>query len=374
MVLEIFSKYFKQIEALNLKFYSIPYDIIKQKTILERIALYDFSFETVILMVIALMALIFHFGRNQNLKITNMIMNPFNDAMHLEFGNIGFNYRMKKIPYITEYQNTLVTGFYTGRKNVESVELKVHLSSRFNPLGLIMEKLMKGVFSGLLEDNLEEFVEITIKPNNYAATSKSSDGSNELFPTQDRKTLPKKYQFVSGIVSKHSMTSSRKKYYYLNTIPMIETPRLPKEYVFMTENNTLSNGIFYKNHQENEKLNDLLDNCKWFLKSFTITDLPDDQPILDTDFDKASSRIHIVTKLVKDQKDVDHLIQLVQYALSIYDDFTNGEFDKIFMNPNLLKKIESLRTHEKNKVLKIMKEVELEMKKRNLEVKKEEKK
>ncbi|KAL6927235.1 hypothetical protein ACO0SA_003527 [Hanseniaspora valbyensis] len=371
MIFGKITSYFKQIEALNAEYYSTPYDVISKKSIFERIALYNFSFETAMLLVIALMFLIFHFGKNQNTKITNAILLPINNAMYLEFGNIGFNYRMKKVPYITEHQNTLITSFFSGRKHVESMEIKIHLSSRYNPLGLLMERLMKTVLSGVMEDNVEEFVEITIKPNNVSESAKVSNAAGDLFPAQTRSTLPKKYQFVSGIVSKHSMTSSRNNYYYLRTVPMIETPRLPQEYVFMTENNTLSNGIFFKNQQDNERLNEVLDNCKWFLKSFTITDLPDEQPILDTDFDKSSSRIHIVLKLPKNQKDVDHLIELIQYALSIYDDFAAGEFDKIFMNPNLLKKIDSLRAHEKSNVLKIMKDVEVEMKKKELEDKKQ---
>lgn len=375
MVFGVLSHYFKQIEFLNEGFYTTPYDVITQKSVFERLALYNFSFETLMLVLIALMALVFHFGRNQNVKLTNMIMIPLNEAMYLEFGNTGFNYRMKKIPYITEYQNSIVTGFYTGRQHVESMEVKIHLSSRFNPLGLLMEKLMKNALSGVMEDNLEEYMEITIKPNTAHGSSNVSNAAGDLYPAQQKSSLPKKYQFVSGIVSKHSMTASRKKYYYLNTVPMIETPRLPKEYVFMTENNTLSNGIFFKDKPENEALNTILDNCKWFLKSFTVTDLPDEHPILDTDFDKSSSRIHIVLKLPKNRKDVDHLVELIKYALGIYDDFAAGEFDKIFMNPNLLRKIDSLRVHEKSKVLKLMKEVEIEMKKRDLENKnKDEKK
>lgn len=138
----------------------------------------------------------------------------------------------------------------------------------------------------------------------------------------------------------------------------------------MTENNTISNGIFFNNNQDNKELEELLEKSKNILKSFTITDLPDDQPILDTDFDKSSSRIHIVLKTPKTIKEVDAMIDLIKYGLSIYDNLTAGTFDKIFMNPNLLKKLDHLRKVEKDRVLKVMKEVEQEMKKKELQSKK----
>ena len=372
MIFKTFSNYFKAIESLNLKFYSTTYEEITDMGIYQRFKLYDFSFETLILILLALMAVVFTFGRGQNANITDRLFTPLNDFMYLQFANIGFTYKMKRIPYLSEFNNTLITGFYTGRKNVESVEVKLHLSSRFNPLGLMMEKLMKNALSGIMEDNLEEYVEINIKPNNTATEHKPTkkDGDVELFEHQTRKTLPKKYQFVAGIVAKHSMTSSRKKYYYLNTVPLVETVRLPKEYVFMSENNTISNGVFFLNKKEENELEELLEKSKNILKSFTITDLPDDQPILDTDFDKSSSRIHIVLKTPKTKKEVDVTISLIKYGMSIYDNMTAGTFDKIFMNPNLLKKVEHLRKVEKDKVSKIMKEVEQEMKKKEQQAKK----
>ena len=372
MIFQTLSNYFKAIESLNSKFYSVPYEEITEMGVFQRFRLYDFSFETLIMILLATMALIFSFGRGQNTKITNRIFFPLNDFMYLQFANIGFTYKMKRIPYLSEFHNTLVTGFYTGRKNVESVEVKLHLSSRFNPLGLLMEKLMKNALSGIMEDNLEEFVEINIKPNNRSTEYKpsKSEDTTQLFEHQTRESLPKKYQFVAGIVAKHAMTSSRKKYYYLNTVPLVETVRLPKEYVFMTENNTISNGIFFNNNQDNKELEELLEKSKNILKSFTITDLPDDQPILDTDFDKSSSRIHIVLKTPKNIKEVDAMIDLIKYGLSIYDNLTAGTFDKIFMNPNLLKKLDHLRKVEKDRVLKVMKEVEQEMKKKELQSKK----
>lgn len=372
MFFKTLSNYFKAIESLNSKFYSHTYEEICEMRVFQRFREYDFSFETLILILLALMAIIFTFGRGQNTGITNRIFNPLNDFMYLQFANIGFTYKMKRIPYLSEFNNTLMTGFYTGRKNVESVEVKLHLSSRFNPLGLLMEKLMKNALSGIMEDNLEEFLEITIKPNNTSVEHKALPKEDEpqLYQQQTRETLPKKYQFVAGIVAKHSMSSSRKKYYYLNTVPLIETVRLPKEYVFMSENNTISNGIFFDNNQENKKLEDLLESSKNVLKSFTITDLPDEQPILDTDYDKSSSRIHIVMKVPKTQKDVNAMLDLIKFGLSIYDNMTAGTFDKIFMNPNLIRKIDHLRKVEKDKVIKIMKEVEQEMKKKELQANK----
>ncbi len=83
----------------------------------------------------------------------------------------------------------------------------------FNPLSLLMGKLMKNALSGIMEDNLEEFVEISIKPNNRSTEYKpsKSEDTTQLFEHQTkREGLPKSTNLLQSIVVAYLTSSNRK--------------------------------------------------------------------------------------------------------------------------------------------------------------------
>lgn len=352
-------KVLDSINSLNAPYFALSLEEQRALSFVERVKMYNWSFEIVVVALMLVMYAFYAIGSKGNVGRANKLFIPLSECFQddLKFARVGFSTKDgDKKKFVSEQNNTWFTTFATGRSAIESITARSHMYARYNPLAMLMERLLATFIPSLVDRDLEEFVQITIKPNGVHVTSESA-----MAPGNAEETL-NKLKFITSIVNKTSMNKCRNDNYFLSLTHTAESDKLPLQYVFMSENNQLNGFI---PHYANANFNELLVQCSDFLQFISFTDLPDEKPITDKLWQSTQMpRCVIQCKLSTNGKNVELLKKLIASLVEIYDEVTKelvNNSPSTFITTDLLKKSTNLRNQELNKIIKVMKQVEREM-------------
>lgn len=359
-ILEPFLKLSNYANKLNEKYAAMPIGELRALTLAERIRFYNWTFEIWALALLAAVYGAYVIGTRLNSRRATQLFDSLTDGFQkLAFAKVGFSTKAgEKKQYVAEQNNTWYTTFATGRSSIESITARAHMTARYNPLTLLMERVVGLFFPSLFEKDLGEFLEVSIVPNGFYVTSPNAD-----LPKEDAVTaILSRFKFIASIVNKSVMTKARETNYFLSLTHTSESEKLPVEYVFMSESNQL-NGFF--EHYAGPEFKDLLAKCSRFLSFVSFTDLPEEKPITDKLWNlKQKPRCVIHCEFVTGTKDLNLLNQLIAEIVKIFDAVTQDYAQnptKAFLTNDMLKKASNLRSQELQKIVKVMKQVEREL-------------
>lgn len=345
----------ERVNLLNAPYQSLTFEEQKAMTIWQRVKFYNWSFELCALFILFLVYAFYKFGNSINSKRGNRIFQSFHSylANDLKFSRVGFNINNSKI-FTAEHQNTWFSSFATGRSAIKSVNLNIHLVARSNPFSMCLEYLLGFFFASLKSKQLEEFVEIIIKPNGIYVANESAHANNNA------QEVLSKFKFVTSIVNKEFMNKARAENYFLSIAHTSENHKLPNNYVYMSDVNQLSGFMLHYS-----KPFELLSQAGNLLKFISFTDLPVDAPRDDKEWEASlEPRAIIRCAVPQNDNELNLLNQIIALAVEIYDGCTQDLVQKspnTFITNDILKRTTNLRQQELNKIKKFMKENELEL-------------
>lgn len=350
----------EKVTALNAKYLSLTFEQQKEMSLLERVKAYNWTFELFALGLLALVFLAYKYGVIVNENRAKKLFESLNGFLQddLQFARVGFSKGDgPKVPYIEERQKTWFTTFATGRSAIESLSVRVHMFSRSNPVAMMMESLVNLLFpSSMTVKNVSEYCEVVIKPNGVYVSGEITK------PNDDAKDVVNKFKFITSIVNKSVMNELRRENYYLSLTRTTESDKLPVEYVFMSEMNQL-NGFTL--HYATADFNDLLKRAGKFLQCISFTDLPASKPLTDKLWEATQQpRAVIRTNIPVTEQDLGLLKEIVSSVVQIFDTVTRELSQKspqAFINSDILRKSNQLRSQELARIVKAMKQVEREM-------------
>lgn len=344
--------------SLNKEYYSHSHEELKQMGFLQRIKIYNWSFELCALLICAVVFTFYKVGLFINGKKAERLFTRVNEYLKNEeqFARVGFaNKDGSKLQFLDERQKTWFTTFATGRSAIESLTMRVHLYGRSNPVAMLVERVLYIFFPSLVIRDIEEYCEIVVRPNGiYVA--------NELAkPNTNVPDVLNNFKFVTSIVNKSSMNEVRQDNYYLSLTRTSESSKLPFEYVYMSEMNQLNE--FISHYGSN--FTQILEKASGILHSISFTDLPADKPLTDKVWNSnLQPRAVIRTSIPVTEKDLQALKEVIGLVIAVYDNFTKDVVhgnSNTFITHDILKKTSQLRSQELAKIVKTMKQVEREM-------------
>ncbi|SCU78052.1 LANO_0A01948g1_1 [Lachancea nothofagi CBS 11611] len=359
--LEPIVKLSNAVNSINEKYMALTYQEQSDLTIFGRLRYYNWTFEAWALGAVALVYATYLFGTRVNKSRASQLFQALAKGFEdLAFAKIGFSTNTAKNElFVAENNNTWFTSFVTGRACIESITVRAHLLARFNPMSILMEKVLGLFFSSLVADALDEFVEVTIVPNGVYVTSSAADLPKE---TNASANVVSKFKFISSIVNKGDMTKAREDNYFLSLTHTSESEKLPFEYVFMSESNQLSS-IF--EHYGGPEFKQLLSRCAHFLSYVAFTDLPEEKPVTDKLWERSQQpRCIIKTKMVTGSVDLASLNELIKAVVNIFDSASQEYAQnpaKAFVTNDMLRKSANLRSQELAKIAKVMKQAERDL-------------
>nr|CAI6751532.1 ASB_HP1_G0046880.mRNA.1.CDS.1 [Saccharomyces cerevisiae] len=347
--------FLERVNSLNAPYQALSYDEQKAMTIWQRVKFYNWTFELCALGVLFLVYAFYKFGNSVNLKRGNQIFQSLHSflANDLKFSRVGFNINDSKI-FTVEHQNTWFSSFATGRSAIKSINLNLHLVARSNPFSMCLEYLLGFFFASLKSKQLEEFMEIVIKPNGILVTSESTH------PNKNAHEILTKFRFVTSIVNKEFMNQARTENYFLSIAHTSENDKLPNNFVYMSDVNQLSGFMFHYS-----KPYEVLSQAGNLLKYISFTDLPVNPPRDDKEWESSIEPKAIIRCAVpQNENELKLLNQIISLVVEIYDGFTQDlvqQSPNLFITNDILKRTTNLRQQELNKIKKFMKETELEL-------------
>ncbi|EJS41901.1 YNR021W [Saccharomyces arboricola H-6] len=357
--------FMERINSLNAPYQALTYEEQKAMTIWQRVQSYNWTFEFCAMSILILVYAFYKFGNSVNLKRGNRIFQSLHSflANDLKFSRVGFNIKDSKI-FTAEHQNTWFSSFATGRSAIKSINLNLHLVARSNPFSMCLEYLLGFFFSSLKSKQLEEFIEVIVKPNGiYVATESAHANKNA-------EEVLTKFKFVSSIVNKEFMNQARSENYFLSIAHTSENEKLPNNFVYMSDVNQLSGFMLHYS-----KPYEVLSQAGSLLKFISFTDLAVDAPRNDKEWEASlEPRAIIRCAVPQNAKELDLLNQIIALVVEVYDGCTQDLVQKspnLFITNDILRKTTNLRQQELNKIRKFMKETELELaKEKKLELEK----
>lgn len=350
---------------LNANYTALSYDEQKAMTILERVQVYNWSFEMCAVGVLLFIIVFYKVGTSINTGKARNVMTSVNNCLsdELMFASVGLPSAGRPGQlYTSERGNTWFTTFATGRSNIASVVANLHLAPLNNPMALLFEGFIAYAFPSLKSPEIEDFFEVTIKPNGIYFGSETAELTNDKL--KSRKDILSKFKFITAIVNKSVMNQVRDDHYYLSLCSTSEHNSLPLEYVYMSEMNQLNGYI--SNYLSNSKssLKEVLQKSTGILKFLAFTDLPSDKPYDEEEWNKFTdnARIVIRTSVPKNASDLKALNNLISLAIEVYDGYTAELSNKgfAFITNDMLKKATNVRNMELQKLIKAAKLKELE--------------
>lgn len=347
-------------KSLNGYYLSRSIEELKEMTLMERVSIYNWYFELCCICLMALVFFFYQFGMSINTGRANMLFGELNVYLkdHLNFDRVAFSDKQGNyLPYVEEQQKTWFTSYSTGRSAIASISVRAHLYARSNPVASLIEWALRFFFPSFIVHDIEEFAEIVITPNGVYTASETSQ------PNNNAKEILNNYRFVSAIVNKSAMNESRSNNFFLSVTRTTESDKLPIEYVFMSEINQFNNLFFH--YAKKSFTTEILNKASKFLKFISFTDLPAEKPVTDKEWEAGLiPRVVIRTGFITSKEDLETLKEIVGLMVEIYDNCTR---DLIQNSPNsiisadLVKKSVSLRAQELAKIIKAMKQAELEL-------------
>ncbi|SCU87900.1 LAMI_0D07954g1_1 [Lachancea mirantina] len=357
-ILDPLLKALEFVNQLNAKYFALSYEEQKAMTFLERLQAYNWTFELVVVAILVLMYVFYVGGTKLNTRRASKLFGAINESFHeLAFAKVGFSTKGgQKKQFISEQNNTWFTSFTTGRSAIESITVQSHMYAHYNPIAMLVERLLAVFFPALVERDLKEFVDICVMPNGIYASTETGEAS------KNADEVLSNFKFVTAVVNKSDMAKVREENYYLSITHTAENDKLPVQYVFMSENNQL-NGLIP--HYGGSRLHELLEKVGHFLTFISFTDLPEEKPVSDKLWEKAQKpRCVIRCKLQTNAADLKLLQELISCVVGMYDTMTREYVQGTaapYLSKDLLKKSHQLRSQELQKIQKVMKQVEREL-------------
>lgn len=346
------------VNSFNEEYLSKSYEELKELTLLQRLRLYNWTFEIGGILVIAIVFAFYKIGLYYNTRIADSLFTQLNEYLKndQQFARVGFaNKDGSKLQYLEERQKTWFTTFATGRSAIESLCIKTHMYGRSNPASMLIERLLGAFFPSLTVRDLDEFVEVDVRPNGICVANETSK------PNANAAEILNNFKFVTSVVHKSSMNEVRTDNYYLSLTKTSESAKLPVEYVYMSEMNQLNDFIAHYAHNYRE----ILKNASEILHCISFTDLPTEKPLTDRKWNaNLLPRAVIRTKIPSNASQLKALKEVIGLVFTVYDNFTKDLVQKssnVFITNDLLKKTTQLRSQELAKIVKTMKQVEREM-------------
>ncbi|AAS50427.1 AAR062Cp [Eremothecium gossypii ATCC 10895] len=353
------SKGLDAINSLNSHYFALSVDEQKAMTFVERIRYYNWTFEGICVVLLGLMYAVYVAGTKLNERRSDRLFEQLNKFFweELQFARVGFSSRDKgRLPYISDRNGTWCTAFATGRTCVDHIVVKAHYPARFNPVGLLVEKLLGMFFPQVVDPHGDEFVQVTVTPNGKW----TKDENSAVQATEDGLN---RFRFIASIVNKNGMNDSRGKNYFLSLTHTSEGETLPMEYVFMSENNQLNKLLV--SYMDGEAFRQTLKRAAHFLRFIAFTDLPEEKPVTDKLWEaNQKPRCVIQCSAVLTDADVALLRELIAAVVAFYDVTTREivqQSPSLLLTNETLRRSVQLRKDELSKIVKIMKQVEREM-------------
>ncbi|KAI4244133.1 MAG: hypothetical protein L6R40_003117 [Gallowayella cf. fulva] len=259
---------------------TIPYT--KWYRVWERTSPQDFYAEALIIPFILILATLHIWGRRKNKRKAGVWIATHAPLLEKEFASVGFDKRRGTSDFGGDYSGLLkertaqeYVTYATGRQNIASVDLKVKLLKRYNPLTLVFETVFSFLFESIRPP--KEFMEATI----YAFDGKEKD----LVPVRSKAELDAKDSRFKGlpnsgydacvwaVVHKEQMKALRDERYDVSLTATKDHKNLPQWASVMSESAEVTEALLTKELVEAvEKAGDAFE----FL---IVTDQPDDKPL-----------------------------------------------------------------------------------------------
>lgn len=359
-----FANALQKFDDLNLHYHATPYEQLKKMTILERIKLYDWRFEAGIVGLLVFLFVIHWIGERINLSRANRLYKTLNKFLseELKFTTVGIkdygkpNSELK--PFRDEKQKSWFFGYATGRSAIKNITIKTHMYARSNPFSILMENIFSFFFSSVYVKDIDEFLEITIKPNGVHVANENANINTNF------KDILKNFKFITSIVNKTYMSESRQLHYFLSCTHITDNTNgvLPFDYVFMSDVNQLNK--FIPHYSKKSLLEKTLKDSVDLLQFISFTDLPTIHPDTDGEFNKFNIPKAIIrTNIPTSQKEVDLITQMISIVVEVYDNVTRelvSNNKECLITPDILKKTTNLRNQEIASIVKEMKRLEME--------------
>ncbi|KAI8382087.1 uncharacterized protein GWK60_M10571 [Nakaseomyces glabratus] len=356
---------FEYINGLNAHYAALSYEEQKAMTIVERLSIYNWSFELCALGLLALVVLAYKVGTSINVGKAKKVMTSVNLFLNDElcFAKVGIvDPRFPTRMYNSERQNTWFTTFATGRSAIASIRVNLHLPPLNNPFTLFIEGILAYAFPVLKSKELESFIEVVIRPNGIHFGSTTQELTNDKLKA--RKDILAKFKFITAVVNKHVMNEVRDDHYFLSLCATTDNDALPQEYVFMSEMNQLNGFITNYLSKTKTPLNEALKQSNRILEFIAFTDLPSDKPFSVEEWNEETHdpRILIRTAVPNSTAELEALNKLISVAVEVYDNYTAELSTKGFayVTNDMLKKSNNMRTQELEKLVKAAKMKALE--------------
>ncbi|KAL3234348.1 Uncharacterized protein RNJ44_03110 [Nakaseomyces bracarensis] len=355
-----FTKFVEYVNSLNADYNALSYDEQKAMSIMERLQTYNWTFEACTVAILVFIVVFYKVGTSVNCSKAKKVMTSVNAFLNNElcFAKVGLaSADQPGQLYTSGRGNTWFSTFATGRSNIASVIVNMHLAPLNNPMSLLIEGIIAYLFPSLKTQELEDFVEVTIKPNGIYLGTEAAELTNDKLKA--RKDILTKFKFITAIVNKSVMNEVHDEHYYLSLCGTSEHNSLPLEYVYMSEMNQL-NG-YAANYLSNSRtpLKEVLKESTGILKFMAFTDLPSEKPYNEKEWNTVTddARIVIRTSVPKNSTDLEALNKLISIAVEVYDGYTAELNSKGFayITNDMLKKSSNLRNQELQKLIKAAK-------------------
>ncbi|CAL9727947.1 hypothetical protein MOUN0_B04082 [Monosporozyma unispora] len=361
VILDPLTSFMEYVNNLNAPYNALSYEEQKAMSIFQRIIFYNWTFEMYCCLIMVGFYVAYQYGVSTNLSIADKLFNSLHVYFknELNFARVGLTSLKSGSPklYLDQHLHTWFTTFATGRSAIDCINVKVHLKPRNNPISLFIETFLGYFFSAFTYEDLEEFVEVEIKPNGVYVSNENANANN------NKAEILHNFKFVTSIVNKTIMDKIRIDRYFLSLTHVTENDKIPKEFVFMSEVNQI-NDFIYK-YTKGSFNDEVLRKSSKLLQFISFTDLPDLRPEDGKRWTAAlSPRCIIRTKVPTSAKELDLLNKLIGSMVEVYDNFTRDLVQKsgnAVITPDVLKKINNLRQGELARIEKIASHAAMEL-------------
>lgn len=288
-------------------------------TILQRLALHNWSLEYVTLGFTVAFIVLFKIGDFYNQSIVTKFLKGLEGVFTENF----FQYGVTSDALYVKDSSENFSSYATGRKNIAKVDLTLKLKARHNISVLVMETLLS-YFTESVPPPVDK-VEIVVTP--------SDDVQYD--------------NFIQAIVSKIGMNDSRKFNYFLSLSRTVDSTEIPESFVFMTEVNEIQEKIAIPELVEGLSL-----STASFLKYVAFTDQHVEKPETIRDLLPRRSVI-ISAHITTNKNELAELSKVLNGVFTVVDRLASKE---ITFKPETLRKVVKTREAEVQKIQKLIDE------------------
>ncbi|CAL9733340.1 hypothetical protein MOSE0_A03620 [Monosporozyma servazzii] len=361
VILDPLTSLMERINNFNAPYNALSIEEQQAMSLFQRIRFYNWTFEMYCGLFALALYIAYQYGVSANVSIADKVFNSLHVYLknELKFARVGLTSLKSGSPklYLDQHLHTWFSSFATGRSSIDCINVKVHLKPRNNPVSLCIEYFLSYIFAAFTYEDLDEYVEVEIKPNGVYVSNENANANN------NKSEILKNFKFVTSIVNKTIMDTIRIDRYFLSLTHVTENDKIPKEYVFMSEVNQI-NDFIYK-YTKGSFNDEVLRKSTKLLQFISFTDLPDLRPVDGKSWTASlSPRCVIRTNIPTSSQDLELLNRLIGSMVEVYDNFTRELVQKtgnVVITPDVLKKINNLRQGEITRVEKIANHYAMEL-------------